>query len=299
MSRRDGADEGVTLVECLITIAILGIAFVALMGGMFTFQTGGHQPQPAGRRRRLHPAVRRGGVGAAVPGLHGLLRRERLHRPVRLDRLADHAVLERHGVRVDLPRHRLGARRRPPDAHLDRRARHARPSTSSSGRHEPRGPRVHPSRAAGRRSPSSGIVDPGDRRWPSRSGFKVTAATTSQLAASHNRQLVAGYFTSDVQSAVTIADETSADTTTCVAGRTDAGRPAQLDRPRLRRVRRRRRSVAYVTATVSGEKQLIRNACTGATMASTVTVHGVVSSNWTAPARLRCRSPARPPQARS
>jgi prepilin-type N-terminal cleavage/methylation domain-containing protein len=32
-------DDGVTLVECILAIAILGIAFVALMGGMFTFQT--------------------------------------------------------------------------------------------------------------------------------------------------------------------------------------------------------------------------------------------------------------------
>jgi type II secretory pathway pseudopilin PulG len=29
----------VTLVECILAIAILGIAFVALVGGMFTFQT--------------------------------------------------------------------------------------------------------------------------------------------------------------------------------------------------------------------------------------------------------------------
>jgi prepilin-type N-terminal cleavage/methylation domain-containing protein len=33
------ADEGFTLVECVMAIAIMGIAFAALLGGMFTFQT--------------------------------------------------------------------------------------------------------------------------------------------------------------------------------------------------------------------------------------------------------------------
>jgi prepilin-type N-terminal cleavage/methylation domain-containing protein len=32
-------DDGVTLVELIISIAILGIAFVAILGGMFTLQT--------------------------------------------------------------------------------------------------------------------------------------------------------------------------------------------------------------------------------------------------------------------
>jgi prepilin-type N-terminal cleavage/methylation domain-containing protein len=111
-------------------------------------------------------------------------------------------------------------------------------------------------------------------------GLKVTSATTSELAASHNRQLLAGYFTSDVQSAVTIADDTSADTTTCVSsGQTLVGRLSWTDVDVSGTSTAR--SVAYVTATVSGEKQLIRNACTGATMASTVTVHGVVSGDLT------------------
>jgi prepilin-type N-terminal cleavage/methylation domain-containing protein len=33
-------DDGVTLIELVISIAILGIAFVAILGGMFTLQTG-------------------------------------------------------------------------------------------------------------------------------------------------------------------------------------------------------------------------------------------------------------------
>jgi prepilin-type N-terminal cleavage/methylation domain-containing protein len=33
------SEEGVTLIELVITVAILGITFVALLGGMFTFQT--------------------------------------------------------------------------------------------------------------------------------------------------------------------------------------------------------------------------------------------------------------------
>jgi prepilin-type N-terminal cleavage/methylation domain-containing protein len=32
-------DDGVTLIELVITIGILGITFVAMLGGMFTFQT--------------------------------------------------------------------------------------------------------------------------------------------------------------------------------------------------------------------------------------------------------------------
>jgi prepilin-type N-terminal cleavage/methylation domain-containing protein len=41
MTRPHGrcSEEGVTLIELVITIAILGITFVALLGGMFTFQT--------------------------------------------------------------------------------------------------------------------------------------------------------------------------------------------------------------------------------------------------------------------
>jgi prepilin-type N-terminal cleavage/methylation domain-containing protein len=35
----EGNDAGVTLIELVITIGILGITFVAMLGGMFTFQT--------------------------------------------------------------------------------------------------------------------------------------------------------------------------------------------------------------------------------------------------------------------
>jgi prepilin-type N-terminal cleavage/methylation domain-containing protein len=109
-------------------------------------------------------------------------------------------------------------------------------------------------------------------------GLKVTSATTAQLAASHNRQLLAGFFTSDVQSAVTIADETSADTTTCMsAGETLVGRLSWTDVNSAGTSTAR--VVTYVTATVSGEKQLIRHACTGAVMSSVVAVHADVSGN--------------------
>jgi prepilin-type N-terminal cleavage/methylation domain-containing protein len=109
-------------------------------------------------------------------------------------------------------------------------------------------------------------------------GLKVTSATTAELGASHNRQLLAGFFTSDVQSAVTIIDETSPDTTTCMsAGETLVGRLSWTDvdfagtsTPRV---------VTYTTVTVSGEKQLIRHACTGAVMTSVIAVHGLVTAN--------------------
>ncbi|MDX6228137.1 MAG: hypothetical protein QOI76_1527 [Frankiales bacterium] len=39
-ARRRRSDEGVTLIELVISIALLGITFVAFLGGMFTFQTG-------------------------------------------------------------------------------------------------------------------------------------------------------------------------------------------------------------------------------------------------------------------
>ncbi len=109
-------------------------------------------------------------------------------------------------------------------------------------------------------------------------GLKMTTSTSGQLAASHNRQQLAGFFTSDVQSAVTIADETSADTTTCMAaGQTLVGRFSwtDVDATAISTAR----VVTYVTATVAGEKQLIRNSCTGAALQSVVVVHGVVTGN--------------------
>jgi type II secretory pathway pseudopilin PulG len=46
----DQADGGATLIELLMTVAILGIAFASLVGGMFTFTyaTSQHQHQAAG-----------------------------------------------------------------------------------------------------------------------------------------------------------------------------------------------------------------------------------------------------------
>jgi prepilin-type N-terminal cleavage/methylation domain-containing protein len=45
-----GSDDGVTLVECIIAIAIMGIGFVAMISGIFTFQTTAvtHQRQADG-----------------------------------------------------------------------------------------------------------------------------------------------------------------------------------------------------------------------------------------------------------
>jgi prepilin-type N-terminal cleavage/methylation domain-containing protein len=109
-------------------------------------------------------------------------------------------------------------------------------------------------------------------------GLKTTAATTSQLAASHNRQELAAFFTTDVQSAVTIADETSTDTTTCMsAGETLVGRLSWTDIDFTGASTAR--VVTYVTATVSGEKQLLRHTCAGAVMSTVTVVHAVVSGN--------------------
>jgi prepilin-type N-terminal cleavage/methylation domain-containing protein len=109
-------------------------------------------------------------------------------------------------------------------------------------------------------------------------GLRVTTATTAELAASHNRQYEAAYFTSDVQSAVTIEDETSTDVTTCMsAGQTLVGRLSWTDISF--NGTSTSRAVSYATATVSGDRQLVRNTCTGGAMLSVPLVHGAVSSN--------------------
>lgn len=109
-------------------------------------------------------------------------------------------------------------------------------------------------------------------------GLKTTAATTGQLNASHSRQELAAFFTTDVQSAVTIADESSTDTTTCMAaGETLVGRLswADIDSTGASTAR----VVTYATVTVAGDRQLVRHACTGSAISTVTVVHNVVSGN--------------------
>ena len=109
-------------------------------------------------------------------------------------------------------------------------------------------------------------------------GLKTTAATTSQLNASHSRQELAAFFTTDVQSAVTIADESSTDTTTCMSsGETLVGRLSWTDIDYTGASTAR--VVTYATVTVGIDKQLVRHACTGSAMSTVTVVHNIVSGN--------------------
>jgi prepilin-type N-terminal cleavage/methylation domain-containing protein len=109
-------------------------------------------------------------------------------------------------------------------------------------------------------------------------GLKTTAATTAQLNASHARQELAAFFTTDVQSAVTIADETSTDSTTCLsAGETLVGRLSWTDVNSTGTSTAR--VVSYAIGTVAGDKQLVRHACTGGVMSTVTLVHNVVTGN--------------------
>ena len=97
-------------------------------------------------------------------------------------------------------------------------------------------------------------------------GLKVTSATTAQLAASHNRQLEAGFFSSDVQSARDdrrlVLDRTAR---TCMsAGQTLVGRLSWTDVDATGTATAR--AVTYATQHRGGDAQLVRNACTGATL---------------------------------
>jgi prepilin-type N-terminal cleavage/methylation domain-containing protein len=110
-------------------------------------------------------------------------------------------------------------------------------------------------------------------------GYKTTTATAAELAASHNRQLLAAYLTEDAQSAITAEDATSADTTTCMAaGDTLVGRLRWVD---LDIAASTTRVVTYVLVTVGTERQLVRRSCVAAVRSDLVLVHGAVSSTLT------------------
>ncbi len=107
-------------------------------------------------------------------------------------------------------------------------------------------------------------------------GLKATSATTAQLNASHSRQELAAFFTTDVQSAVTLADKTSTDTTTCMAsGEALVGRLSWTDVDYAGTSTAR--VVTYATVTVGTDKQLVRHACTGSSMSTVTVVHNLVS----------------------
>ena len=123
-------------------------------------------------------------------------------------------------------------------------------------------------------------------------GLKTTAATTGQLNASHSRQELAAFFTTDVQSAVTIADETSTDTTTCMAaGETLVGRLSWTDIDSTGASTAR--VVTYAIVTVSGDKQLVRHACTGGAMSPSPSSTTSSAATSTARAPRSRRQPAR------
>lgn len=109
-------------------------------------------------------------------------------------------------------------------------------------------------------------------------GYRTTASATSQLAASHNRQMLAAFLTEDAQSATKAEDSTSADTTTCMlAGDTLVGRLSWTDRDAAGTATAR--AVSYVLLTTGTERQLLRHSCTGAARTDVVLVHGAVSSS--------------------
>jgi prepilin-type N-terminal cleavage/methylation domain-containing protein len=111
-------------------------------------------------------------------------------------------------------------------------------------------------------------------------GYRTTTSASSQLAASHNRQMLAAFLTEDAQSATTVENATSADTTTCMlAGETLVGRLSWIDRDASGTTTTR--AVTYVLGTVGTEVQLIRHSCTGAASADVVLVRGAVSASLT------------------
>ena len=199
---------------------------------MFTFQTTAtnHARQADGANyiRRYAEVV------SALPyrDLPGDLCRRRVRRPVGLDRLAEHPVLERVVLHVHVPGPGPGPGRRAPDADLDRRPRRRDPGRRQAG--------------AMRRQEGFtlvellvaitvlGIIAP-VMVGAIVLGFKTTAATTGQLNASHSRQELAAFFTTDVQPAVTIEDADLGRHDHVPACRRDLGRPVQLDRHRRRR----------------------------------------------------------------
>jgi prepilin-type N-terminal cleavage/methylation domain-containing protein len=109
-------------------------------------------------------------------------------------------------------------------------------------------------------------------------GFRTTASATSQLAASHNRQMLAAFLTEDVQSATAVADPTSPDVTTCMlAGETLVTRLSWADRDASGTTTAR--VVTYVLATVGTERQLVRHSCVNSARSDIVLVHNAVASS--------------------
>jgi prepilin-type N-terminal cleavage/methylation domain-containing protein len=109
-------------------------------------------------------------------------------------------------------------------------------------------------------------------------GYRTVDAASSQIAASHNRQMLAAFFTEDAQSASTAQDSTSTDATTCMLpGETLVGRLSWTDRDATGTPTAR--VVTYVLATSGAEQQLVRHSCAGATRTDIVLVHNVIASS--------------------
>lgn len=109
-------------------------------------------------------------------------------------------------------------------------------------------------------------------------GTRLASATSATLTASHNRQMLASVFTTDVQDAA--SNDTAAGCT--VAGDTVVTHlswndvsPSGATSPR---------DVTYVLATVAGDQQLIRRECSaGGAPSSVVVGHGVTAATLTTP----------------
>jgi prepilin-type N-terminal cleavage/methylation domain-containing protein len=109
-------------------------------------------------------------------------------------------------------------------------------------------------------------------------GFRTTASATSQLAASHNRQMLAAFFTEDAQSTTAVVDSTSTDVTTCMlAGETLVSRLSWTDRDASGTATAR--VVTYVLVSVGTDRQLVRHSCVNSVRSDVVLVHNAVASS--------------------
>ena len=109
-------------------------------------------------------------------------------------------------------------------------------------------------------------------------GFRTTDAVGAEVAAAHNRELFAAFFTEDAQSATAVDAATSPDTTTCLAaGDTLVGRLRWSDRDAANGVTAH--AVSYARVTVGTDQQVVRRSCTGGVETDVVLVHNSTAAS--------------------